>query len=253
MLSSFDLNNVPEEEKGPFLEFRARVEGTNISSQTLLATDYLNHFNEIVMLLEMVPDMPDLLEEAREWEPKTYQEFVGASTFSDRELAVEAYNYVPTILKEPFETTISQIDSTVAMTIDRLDEDIQIGDMELLKINADGLIGLIRRLIDHASGVIHGSLKTMDQGEIDDMLAMGCAPADGAMAKGGPCGAASQAAIDAMFDGGGDDGSSSQADIDALFDNPPAKPKEQPAAEAEEKEKKEDGSINQADIDALFD
>ena len=53
---------------------RVRVRGTNINEQTLLATDFLNHFNGIVMTLEMVSDMPELLEEAKAWQPKTYQD-----------------------------------------------------------------------------------------------------------------------------------------------------------------------------------
>ena len=41
------------------------VRGKNINETTLLATDYLNHFNEIIMVLELVPDMPECLEEAQ--------------------------------------------------------------------------------------------------------------------------------------------------------------------------------------------
>ena len=39
-------------------EFCARAKGTNVNDRTLLATDYLNHVNEIIMLLELVPDAP---------------------------------------------------------------------------------------------------------------------------------------------------------------------------------------------------
>jgi hypothetical protein len=38
-----------------------RLEGTNINQSTLLATDYLNRFNEVVMMIEMIPDMPDCM------------------------------------------------------------------------------------------------------------------------------------------------------------------------------------------------
>ena len=34
---------------------RAHTKGTNVNEETLLTTDYLNHFNEIIMLLEIVP------------------------------------------------------------------------------------------------------------------------------------------------------------------------------------------------------
>ncbi|MDP3655070.1 MAG: hypothetical protein Q8R67_25705, partial [Rhodoferax sp.] len=35
----------------------ALLRAANINPRTGLATDYLNHFNEAIMLLEMVPDM----------------------------------------------------------------------------------------------------------------------------------------------------------------------------------------------------
>ena len=40
-----------------------RLLGTNINSVTLLATDYLDHFNEVIILIEMVADMPDMIED----------------------------------------------------------------------------------------------------------------------------------------------------------------------------------------------
>ena len=64
-------SDIPPEERAAFEEFAAKVDGTNISAQTLLATDYLNHFNEIVMLLDMIPDMPDMVEECKLWQPKS--------------------------------------------------------------------------------------------------------------------------------------------------------------------------------------
>ena len=65
MSDDFDFEH---DDKYP--EYRERCMGTNVNEQTLLATDYLNHFNELVMTLEMLGDMPELLEEAKMWAPK---------------------------------------------------------------------------------------------------------------------------------------------------------------------------------------
>src|SRR3546814_6668569 len=46
--------------------YRLLVRGKNINQNTLLATDYLNHFNEIIMLLEMLPSMPECYGDAAE-------------------------------------------------------------------------------------------------------------------------------------------------------------------------------------------
>ncbi len=173
---------------------RARVRGTNINERTLLATDYLNHFNEVVMLLDMIPDMPDMLEEVQGWRPRGYQDHFRQSTFSDRDLAVEAYDHVPPEFREPFEQTIAQIDRLIALTIEQIESALQQGlEGDALRFDTESHRTLIHRLLDVAGGVIHGAARVMDQKEIDDLLSTG--PADAPAESG-----ASQADIDALFD-----------------------------------------------------
>ncbi|MBM3515284.1 MAG: hypothetical protein FJX59_16450 [Alphaproteobacteria bacterium] len=83
-------------------EWRKKVAGSLINPETLLATDYFNHFNEVVMLLEMVPDMPDMLAECQAWKLKTYPEHFIASGLDYGQLAADAYLHVPTATKAPF-------------------------------------------------------------------------------------------------------------------------------------------------------
>ena len=96
---------------------QARAHGSNVNEQTLLATDYLNHFNEVVMLLEMLPDMPEMIDEVRNWKPKPYQDHFRSSTIADRELAIEAYEHVPKRYREPFDKTVAQIDGLILTSI----------------------------------------------------------------------------------------------------------------------------------------
>ena len=157
---------LPEEQAG-YDEYRARVAGTNISEQTLLATDYLNHFNEIVMLL----DMPDMIEECKAWQPKSYAEHFADSTFSDRQLAIDAYQHVPSRYRRPFEETITQINTLILGAIARLDADIAagIGD-EALRHSCQTLSRAAQVLMDCASAIIHGSDRAMAQDEIDGLI-----------------------------------------------------------------------------------
>ena len=149
---------------------RQRIKGSNIDETTLLATDYLNHFNEIVMLLEMVADMPEILDDVKAWRPKTYKDHFRDSTIADKDLAIEAYDYVPSIYREPFEQTIDQLNAMIANATERLERNLADGDMEILKANAQTVSRLIQKLMDMASAIIHGSAKTMDQSEIDVLL-----------------------------------------------------------------------------------
>src|SRR2546427_7965744 len=81
-----------DRQTGPNEEARAaRLRAANINSRTGLATDYLNHFNEAIMLLEMIPDMPECAEDFLTWSPLSYAEHFWASNFKARDLAIEAY------------------------------------------------------------------------------------------------------------------------------------------------------------------
>ncbi len=157
--------------EGDFAAWQARVEGTNISPASLLATDYLNHFNEIIMLLGMIPDMPEIIEECRAWMPKGYKEHFRDSGFRDRDLAIEAYDHVPARFKEPFEETIEQMNRVVRNAIDKIDTATEDGDRDSAAFKAETASRLLQHLLDCASAVIHGSQMTMSQGDIDDFLA----------------------------------------------------------------------------------
>src|SRR5450830_1066934 len=70
----------------------ARLRAANINPRTGLATDYLNHFNEAIMLLEMLSSCPDCRDDFLGWRPMSYREHFEASRFKGRVLAIAAYD-----------------------------------------------------------------------------------------------------------------------------------------------------------------
>src|SRR6267154_1654402 len=97
---------------GPVDEARvARLRAANINPRTGLATDYLNHFNEAIMLLEMIPDMPDCAEDFLTWQPLSYREHFAASNFRARELAIAAYDSADPAIRGEFDGITSAMTS----------------------------------------------------------------------------------------------------------------------------------------------
>ncbi len=94
-----------------------KLEAANINPESFLATDYLNHYNEIVMLLEMIPDMPDMIEDAAEWQPKGYAQHFQDSGFQDTELAIEAFEKAPSVIRNAFNAVCKQIDTLILSTL----------------------------------------------------------------------------------------------------------------------------------------
>lgn len=160
---------VVEKDDGSYASFSARMAGTNINAQTLLATDFLNHFSEVVMLIEMLPDMPDCFEAVLEWHPKSYQDHFRDSRFPDRDLAIEAYEAVPGRYRIPFEDVVAQMNALVAVSVERIGACLE-QDGEGLRDICQEASRNLQKMMDIANAIINGSSKTFGQGEIDELM-----------------------------------------------------------------------------------
>lgn len=145
--------------------------GTNINAQTYLATDYLNHFNEIVMFLEMIPDMPDMFEEAKAWAPKSYADHFRDSSFKDKDLAIRAYDAAPPRYRRMFDQTVARMNEQLVAGLGRIDAAILAGNDSELAFLVQQVSRSTQRLIDVCSSIIHGNVRTMSQTQIDEALA----------------------------------------------------------------------------------
>ena len=146
------------------------VAGKNIEPETLLATDYLNHFNEIVMLLEILPDIPDCLEDVLQWQPKSYQEHFRNSVFTDKDLAIFAYENAPERYRRPFDDVVNQMNDLVAEATKDIQASVAAGDTVRLSAQCGDTVERMGRLIDKASAIIHGCTDTVDQQTVDSLL-----------------------------------------------------------------------------------
>lgn len=143
--------------------YQELAKGTNVSEVTLLATDYLNHFNEIVMLLDMVPDMAECLDDAKEWKPKSYQDHFRDSFVADKELAVEAYDFSPPRYKVPFDRTTEEINQMVADGIVDIETALEKNIPDYLREIVGTTTRAIQVRMDRASAIIYGDYEEQGQ------------------------------------------------------------------------------------------
>lgn len=147
--------------------FQALAKGTNVNEVTLLATDYLNHFNEALMLAELVSDMPDMMDEFMVWRPKLYKDHFRESGIADKDLAVQAYDWSPVEYKQPFESIISKLNKQLEILQKNLSAAAK-GDGGALPPDIiQKKCTLIRTLIDFAGGIINGNLDSSSQDSVD--------------------------------------------------------------------------------------
>jgi hypothetical protein len=142
---------------GPEAEGRAAaLRAANINPRTGLATDYLNHFNEAIMLLEMIPDMPECAEDFLTWCPLSYCEHFMASNFKARDLAIEAYEAADTKIRVEFDNltgTMTSILTAVGAAMRETERD------KTRAVLAEQATGWVKPLVALAGGIINGGTK----------------------------------------------------------------------------------------------
>ena len=132
----------------------AELQAANINPRTGLATDYLNHFNEAIMLLEMVPDMPECAEDFLGWQPLSYRDHFTASNFRARDLAIEAYESADERIRAEFDKITSAMTSILAAVGAAMREAQQ--DKTRARL-AEQATGWVKPLVMLAAGIINGS------------------------------------------------------------------------------------------------
>ena|SRR5438045_6932315 len=143
-----------DRQTGPDEEARAaRLRAANINPRTGLATDYLNHFNEAIMLLEMIPDMPECAEDFLGWQPLSYREHFTASNFKARDLAIEAYHAADEAIRTEFDNITSAMTSILTAVGAAMREARQDETRATL---AEQATGWVKPLVALAGGIING-------------------------------------------------------------------------------------------------
>ena len=130
------------------------MRAANINPRTGLATDYLNHFNEVIMLLEMVPDMPECAEDFLDWRPLSYAEHFTASNFKARDLAIAAYDSADADIRAEFDNITSAMTSILTAVSAAMR---QVRQDKTRATLAEQATGWVKPLVMLAGGIINGS------------------------------------------------------------------------------------------------
>ena len=156
-MNSMALSHAPTDDAPPAgLEGEARaaqLRAANINPRTGLATDYLNHFNEAVMLLEMIPDIPECADDFLQWHPLSYAEHFTASNFKARDLAISAYETADPAIRAEFDQLTSTMTSILTAVGQAMREANQ--DKTRAKL-AEQAVHWVKPLVMAAGGVING-------------------------------------------------------------------------------------------------
>jgi hypothetical protein len=126
----------------------------NINPSTGLSTDYLNHFTEAIMMLEMIASMPECLDDLQAWQPKTYAEHFAASRFSDRDTVIRAYEAVDPTIREALDRVSGTLNIVLLQARDMM---VTHRSAPVAEALARSAVIRLRPLMARAAAVINGS------------------------------------------------------------------------------------------------
>jgi hypothetical protein len=131
-----------------------------------LSNDYLNHFNEPLMLIELAALDAEVITDLNEWRPVDYPRYFQASQLRRAPEARAAYDRLDADRREAFEQLVRALDQLVATAIRALRPPCEPQDAALV---AAVTAPAMRRLIGQASAFLNsGGRDLPDSSEVEE-------------------------------------------------------------------------------------
>jgi hypothetical protein len=127
-----------------------RLRAANINPATGLATDYLNHYNEVAMLISSLVDMPDMSDAILDWRPVGYPTHFRISGFGEKGLAIAAWVLASREVKQKFRAACADVESKIVS----VQQQLSLNPDRVTEIAAEA--GPIFERIARLGGVING-------------------------------------------------------------------------------------------------
>ncbi len=102
------------------IEAKELIEKANnlVNPNSGLANDFLNQYNEVLLLVENLPILlPEMVEELLAWNAKTYEEYFTSSPLPGGDVAIKIYHTLDREFRKKFETQISRINKLAGKAV----------------------------------------------------------------------------------------------------------------------------------------
>ena len=140
-------------------------DGTASGSVLDLSNDYLNHYSEALMLIELAPMDEAVVEDLAAWAPLTYQAYFSASPLRRAKAALAAYEALAPEPRAVFEELTWAMDTLVRFAILALR---QPSEAESATVVAAETGPALRRLIERAAAFLNsGGTDLPRSGEVE--------------------------------------------------------------------------------------
>lgn len=145
------------------------LRGANVNPHSYLATDYLNVFNEAMMLLELVADDPEMLEDLIDWSAPEYVEHFVNTNFKGKEVVAAAFEAANPEVRDSFTSRAKTLESLITTEVKVLNNTIMSGEMIIAEDLSDA-IELMQRYAAKLDQMIHKGADNAAQDAVDALF-----------------------------------------------------------------------------------
>jgi hypothetical protein len=139
------------------------AEDADLGACTGLSNDFLNHYSEVLMLIEMAPHDPDIAADLEGWHPLTYPAYFSASPLRRAAAALAAYEALPPARRDAFEKLTAAMDTLATMAAFALQPPC---DSESATLVCETTVPALRSLVDRAAAFLNsGGRELPEEGE----------------------------------------------------------------------------------------
>ncbi|MEO1199356.1 MAG: hypothetical protein AAFX39_08990 [Pseudomonadota bacterium] len=135
----------------------AEDELRTINRVTGLSTDYFNHHNEAIMLLELIGDMPDMIDDVRAWHPVSYRSHFEDSNLGIAPAAIACYETAPADSRVAFDNLTHCLDAFLVDAIGLIGDLIDAGHPDIAGDVGHQASDFARRVVASGSALANGS------------------------------------------------------------------------------------------------
>jgi len=142
-----------------------------------IANDYLNHFNEVLLLIENLPTLlPEMLDELLEWKPVTYREYFAKSQLPGSARALQIFDGLDETFRRDFESIIDGINAMALASIEVIRAHrSQTGDLDPSRVSdfCENASSAIRSALNRAADLVNNgrtSAAESPQGMADRLI-----------------------------------------------------------------------------------
>lgn len=136
-----------------------------------LSNDFLNHYSEALMLIEMAACDPAIGTELTEWRPISYEAYFASSALRRAPAALAAYEALPEARRQAFEKLVAAMDSLATMATFALQPPCE---PENASVIVDATAPALRRLIAKAAAFLNSGGRVLapdsDAGEAQAVI-----------------------------------------------------------------------------------